>query len=254
MIELANLSIRSGAFSLSDVNLRIPDGTYAVLMGATGQGKTTILEAICGLRRVTGGRVLLGGVDVTHAKPADRGVGLVPQDLGLFPTMTVRGHLEFALRVRRVRQAVISDRVAELAQILGINPLLDRHVRHLSGGEAQRVALGRALSFRPRVLLLDEPLNALDETTRDRLCELLLKVQKQIGVTTLHITHSRSEARQVADMLVVLAGGKLAERPLADLDTLPPEIARPDMASPDAASPPPSPAVASHALSGSKTR
>jgi hypothetical protein len=113
---------------------------------------------------------------------------------GLFPTMTVRGHLEFALRIRRTAAAAINDRVVELAGLLGIEPFAERRVRHLSGGEAQRVALGRALSFRPRVLLLDEPLNALDEATRDRLCELLAKVQKQSGVTTLHITHSRRGA------------------------------------------------------------
>jgi ABC-type sugar transport system ATPase subunit len=227
MIELDNLSIRSGAFALHGVRLSVAEGAYAVLMGGTGQGKTTILEAICGLRKITSGRVLLGGIDVTQARPADRGVGYVPQDLGLFPMMTVRGHLEFALRVRRARAKAITNRVAELARLLGIEPLLDRHVRHLSGGEAQRVALGRALSFRPRVLLLDEPLGALDESTRDRLCELLGSIQKQTGVTTLHITHSRAEARQVADTLVVLSAGKLELRPLVDLQHLPPEVETP---------------------------
>jgi ABC-type sugar transport system ATPase subunit len=227
MIQLDNLAIRSGPFTLSGINLLVPAGQYAILMGATGQGKTTILEAICGLRTVTSGRVVLGGVEMTRLKPADRGVGYLPQDLGLFPTMTVRGHLEFALRVRRAPRGVISQRVAELAGLLGIEHLLDRHVRRLSGGEAQRVALGRALSFRPQVLLLDEPLNALDETTRDRLCELLRKVQAQTGVTTLHVTHSRAEARHLADKLVILKGGQLEERGLNELDHLPPDVLRP---------------------------
>lgn len=217
MIELAELSIRSGAFSLSGVNLSIPSGAYAVLMGGTGQGKTTILEAICGLRTVTSGQVILCGIDVTRRKPADRGVGYVPQDLGLFPMMTVRGHLEFALKVRRAPAATIQRRVEELADVLGITRLLERHVRHLSGGEAQRVALGRALSFRPQILVLDEPFNALDEATRDRLCELLRSIQRESGLTTLHVTHSRNEARLVADKLIVLSGGRLAERPLDDL-------------------------------------
>lgn len=217
MIELDNLSIRSGAFGLAGISLCVPEGAYAVLMGGTGQGKTTILEAICGLRPVIGGRVVLCGEDVTQRKPADRGVGYVPQDLGLFPMMTVRGHLEFALRVRRSPAALIAHRVSELAGVLGIERLLDRHVRHLSGGEAQRVALGRALSFGPHVLLLDEPLNALDETTRDRLCELLRSIQRQTNLTTLHITHSKSEARLVADRLFVLAGGRITQRPIADL-------------------------------------
>jgi ABC-type sugar transport system ATPase subunit len=220
MIELENLSIRSGPFALSNVCLQVPTGAYAVLMGGTGQGKTTILEAICGLRTVTGGRVRLSGIDVTRYKPADRGVGYLPQDLGLFPMMKVRGHLEFALRIRHWPQRAIHDRVAELARLLGIDALLDRGVHHLSGGEAQRVALGRALSFRPSVLLFDEPLNALDEATRDRLCELLRAVQRQTGVTTLHVTHSRTEARALADKLIVLSEGKLAERSTADLDKL----------------------------------
>lgn len=218
MIELRQLAIRSGTFSLSGVDLKIPTGAYAVLMGGSGQGKTTILEAICGLRSVTSGRVVLGGVDVTHLKPGDRGVGYLPQDLGLFPMMTVRGHLEFALRIRRTPAAVIRERVEELAALLGIGSLLSRHVSRLSGGEAQRVALGRALSFRPQVLVLDEPLNALDESTRDRLCELLRKVQQKSGLTTLHVTHSRSEARLLADQLLVLSSGQLSERPLAELD------------------------------------
>jgi ABC-type sugar transport system ATPase subunit len=218
MIELRDLTIRSGRFALVNVGLSIPEGTYAVLMGGTGQGKTTILEAICGLRSVTNGRVILNGSDMTTWKPADRGVGYVPQDLALFPMMTVRGHLEFALRVRRCSTAMMNDRVAELAHVLGIEPLLGRRVRNLSGGEAQRVALGRALSFRPRVLLLDEPLNALDETTRDRLCDLLRSIQRSSGLTTLHVTHSRVEARWLAEKLFILGAGSVRERPLADLE------------------------------------
>ena len=217
MIELERLSLRAGAFSLRDVTLRVPDGVYGVLMGGTGQGKTSILEAICGLKPIVAGRVKLGGQDVTAWKPGDRGVGYVPQDLALFPMMTVREHLEFALKLRRWNAAAIADRVAQLAQVLGIAPLLDRGVRHLSGGEAQRVAIGRALSFNPQVLLLDEPLNALDERTRDRLCALLRSIHADIGLTTLHITHSRSEARQVADRLYVLENGQLGERPIAGL-------------------------------------
>lgn len=231
MIELDEVSIRSGAFALSNVNLSIGGGTYAVLMGGTGQGKTTILEAICGLRAVTSGKVKLCGADVTHCKPADRGVGYLPQDLGLFPMMTVRGHLEFALRIRRLPKQQMNNRVEELAHVLGIEPLLARRVRGLSGGEAQRVALGRALSFRPRILLLDEPLNALDEATRDRLCELLKSIQKQSDLTTIHVTHSRVESQNLADKLFVLAAGRIEQRPLSDLEEiaadLPPAPASP---------------------------
>lgn len=223
MIELHGVSIRSGTFALNDVNLSIREGAYAILMGGTGQGKTTILEAISGLKPVTSGKVILCGEDVTHRKPADRGVGYVPQDLGLFPTLTVRGHLEFALRIRRRAAREINSRVEELARLLGIEKLLSRHVHGLSGGEGQRVALGRALSFQPKILLMDEPLNALDETTRDRLCELLKTIQQQTGLTTLHVTHSRAEARHLADKLLVLTRGRVEERPLTDLDKIPAE-------------------------------
>jgi len=220
MIEFDNITVRSGAFVLANISATIAEGEYAVLMGGTGQGKTTILEVLCGLRPIVSGRIRLEGADVTRWKPADRSIGYVPQDLALFPTMTVREHLEFALRLRRASRSMLRERVAELADVLGIAPLLDRRIRGLSGGEAQRVALGRALSFRPRVLLLDEPLNALDEPTRDRLCELLRAIQKSDGLTTLHITHSRGEARLLADKLLVLAEGSVQERPTADLNTL----------------------------------
>lgn len=218
MIELQKLSLRAGAFTLQNVDLLIPQGTYAVLMGGTGQGKTSLLEVICGLKPVAAGKVRLAGQDVTQWKPADRGIGYVPQDLALFPTISVRGHLEFALKLRRWSAAAMRERVAHLANVLGIEKLLDRSVQHLSGGEAQRVAIGRAISFEPPVLLMDEPLNALDETTRDRLCNLLRTIHAQIKLTTLHITHSRSEARQVADKFFQLTHGQLQERPVHELD------------------------------------
>lgn len=231
MIELRHATIRSGPFELTDISLTVSAGVYAVLMGGTGQGKTTVLEAICGLRRVTSGAVLLNGVDVTQWKPANRGIGYVPQDLALFPTMTVREHLEFALKLRKASREELRSRVAELSSVLGIENLLGRRVQHLSGGESQRVALGRALAFRPRVLLLDEPLTALDETTRDRLCDLLKTVQHQTGLTVLHITHSRTEALRLAEQLLVMESRKIQVGDCTTLevgsfptDTLPPEL------------------------------
>jgi molybdate/tungstate transport system ATP-binding protein len=180
-----------------------------VLMGKTGEGKTTILEAICGLRSVSSGRILLQGMDVTQLHPADRGVGYVPQDLALFPTLTVREHLSFALRVRRAAEQTTTSRVIEFADLLGIGHLLDRLPPGLSGGESQRVALGRALAFHPQVLLLDEPLSALDEETRHEMYDLLKRVQGQTGVTTLHVTHSKAEARALGQRLLVLDAGSV---------------------------------------------
>ncbi len=213
MIAVDNLSLRAGAFVADGLYLDVPAGQYAVLMGKTGSGKTTLLEAIAGLKAVRSGRVLLGGRDVTRLAPADRGVGYLPQDLALFPTMTVREHLAFAPTVRRWGRADVARRVAELAEFLGIIPLLERLPARLSGGEAQRVALGRALSFRPRVLLLDEPLSALDDETRQEMYAVLRDVQRRTGVTALHVTHNLSEARALADVLFRLKDGKIGEAP-----------------------------------------
>jgi ABC-type sugar transport system ATPase subunit len=211
MIAIDNLHLRAGAFRLDGLSLTIGTSEYAVLMGRTGCGKTTLLEAICGLRPVHAGRIVLLGRDVTALSPAQRGVGYVPQDLALFPTHTVREHLAFALEVRRWPGADIDTRVTELGRLLGIAPLVDRYPQGLSGGEAQRVALGRALAFHPRILLLDEPLSALDEDTRTEMATLLRDVQRQTGVTTLHVTHSLTEARRLADRLFVLERAGLRE-------------------------------------------
>ena len=209
MIELHNICMSAGEFSLRDVCLTVAPGQYAMLMGRTGCGKTSLLEAICGLRRVASGTIRIGGVDVTHWSPADRGIGYVPQDLALFPTLTVAEHLQFALHIRKWKRSNIENRTAELAQVLGIEHLLKRRVRGLSGGEAQRTALGRALSFRPQVLLLDEPLSALDDTTRHDMYRLLQTVKQSTGVTTLHVTHSQDEANTLADVQLRLCEGKI---------------------------------------------
>ncbi len=211
MIELRNVCIKMGEFSLDDISFLIPAGEYAVLMGRTGRGKTTILESVCGLRKVVSGQILIDGTDVTDWAPADREIGYVPQDLALFPTLTVRQHLEFALRLRSRSFQQINRRTSELSELLGINHLLNRTTLGLSGGESQRVALGRALSFQPSVLLLDEPLSALDELTRDEMQTLLRKLKKTTGVTTLHVTHSNEEAELLADRRLTLENGVLLD-------------------------------------------
>lgn len=212
MIELRDVHIRAGQFELSNVSFLVDAGQYAVLMGRTGRGKTTILESICGLRRIDRGAILIHDTDVTDWPPADREIGYVPQDLALFPTFTVAEHLQFALRLRRQPVRQIEQRTEELAQLLGISHLLNRRIQGLSGGESQRVALGRALSFHPSVLLLDEPLSALDEATRNEMQALLRRVTRESGVTTLHITHSADEAEALADRFFHLHDGKLSER------------------------------------------
>jgi ABC-type sugar transport system ATPase subunit len=221
MIELASISWQAGAFRLEDLSWRIPERSYAILMGPTGCGKTTLLEIICGLRRPRRGRILLDGRDVTHAQPGARGIGYVPQDGALFPSMIVREQLGFALLLRRRPRAEIAARVAELAGELGIEPLLERRPAGLSGGERQRVALGRALAAQPRLLLLDEPLSALDEERRGELAMLLKRMQQRHGLTVLHITHSAQEAAQLADVFFRFEAGRIVETPLPG-DRLPP--------------------------------
>lgn len=209
MIRVEKLTIQVGRFRIEDVSFEVPTGGYGVLMGKTGCGKTTILEAITGLKSIASGRILLGDADVTRLKPAERNLGFVPQDGALFSTMSVRDHLGFALAIRRTGQKAIRKRVAELAELLEIGHLLDRGTAGLSGGEQQRVALGRALAFRPATLCLDEPLSALDDDTRAQTIDLLKRVQKETHVTALHITHNRREAAVLADVLLEITDGQV---------------------------------------------
>jgi ABC-type sugar transport system ATPase subunit len=209
VITVDRLSLVQGNFRLDDVSLSIPTGQYAVLMGRTGSGKTTILEAIAGLRSIRGGRIVLEGRDVTDLAPAARGLGYVPQDNALFVHRTVQRNLSFALELRHVSRPEIERRVTELATWLGIERLLERFPAGLSGGEAQRVALGRALAFQPTLLLLDEPLGALDEETRGQLVELLQRLRERRDVTVLHITHSSSEAELLGDLRFRLEEGRV---------------------------------------------
>ena len=214
MIAVKNLSLVVGEFALEDVSFEIPTRAYCALMGKTGCGKTTVLEAICGLRSVSSGSIRLMSREVAGLPPAARGIGFVPQDGALFSTMTVEENLGFSLEVRGRPKEVVSERVGHLADLLGISGLLGRRIQGLSGGEKQRVALGRALAFEPGILCLDEPLSALDDDTKEGLIDLLGKVREETGVTTLHITHSLLEARSLCDMLLVMEDSGVRELPL----------------------------------------
>jgi ABC-type sugar transport system ATPase subunit len=208
VIAVEGLSLRQGEFAFKGVSFTVPAGAYAALMGRTGSGKTTILEAIVGLRRPIAGRVRIAGRDVTAMPPAARDIGYVPQDAVLFKTMTVWENLAFALTLRKVAAKEIETRVHELAERLGLTTILPRIAVGLSGGESQRVTLGRALAFRPPVLLLDEPLNAVDEETRDRLVGLLHGLRGG-GMTVLHVTHNRAEAELLADVILQFENGRV---------------------------------------------
>ncbi|HSH95196.1 MAG TPA: ABC transporter ATP-binding protein [Roseimicrobium sp.] len=211
MIRFESIAWQVGTFHLEGIDFRVPPRSYAVLMGRTGCGKTTLLEILCGLRRPKSGRVFICDRDVTNEAPGERGIGYVPQDGAMFPTMTVRENIGFALRIRHKSVAEIDTRVKELSGHLGVAHLLDRLPQDLSGGERQRVALGRALAAKPAVLLLDEPLSALDEELRDDLAGLLKQVQKEFDMTALHITHSRTEAKRLADVLFLMENGRVSQ-------------------------------------------
>ncbi len=209
MIAVHDLSIHLGNFSLEKVHFQIDKGQYAALMGKTGSGKTTILEAVCGLKKITSGRIELMGRDVTRLKPGMRGIGFVPQDGALFTHMSVKENLAFALAIRKQEKKVIDAKVEELGELLGLNRLMDRMPYGLSGGEKQRVALGRALSGQPDILCLDEPLSALDDETREEMYVLLHSVREHTGVTTLHITHNLHETTMLADVVFFLKQGTI---------------------------------------------
>ena len=209
MISLENVCLNQGTFELKNINLEVPNGAYATLMGETGSGKTTLLEVICGLRRISGGKLMMGGVDITGLDCSSREIGYVPQDSALFPTMKVDQQITFGLDVRKVAQAERDERVQHLAELLDLGHLLHRYPRDLSGGERQRIALARALSFRPGLLCLDEPFSALDEDTRGKMGTLLRSVHEQEQVTVIHVTHNSSEAEELGTVHFHLANGQI---------------------------------------------
>jgi len=212
MISISNLSIQQGDFQLKDISMDIEDGQYGVLMGPSGCGKTTILEAICGLRTQHQGKIQLGNLDVTHLPPGQRGIGYVPQDGALFPGIPVWEQLGFSMLLRKIPMEDVQKRVEEIAGQLGISDLLDRKPEGLSGGETQRVALGRALSIRPRFLCLDQPFSALDEDNLEEIVQLFIRTIKMEQVTTLHITHSHAEAKRLGDVIYTLSSGTIQSR------------------------------------------
>jgi ABC-type sulfate/molybdate transport systems ATPase subunit len=205
VIALDALEVRAGGFRLGPLSWTIPAGAHAFVLGPTGAGKTTLLEAIAGHHRASAGRIRLGGRDATRLPPERRGVGLVYQHYHLFPHLTVRENLGYALP-RGARAA----RVAALAQRLGLAPLLDRMPGRLSGGERQRAALARAIAHAPAVVLLDEPFAALDPASRRLLGDTLRELHAAGGTTILQVTHDVEEARRLGDVAAVLLDGVLA--------------------------------------------
>ncbi len=196
---------------VNDVSVDIGDGEFFVLLGPSGSGKSTLLRAIAGLTGVDHGRISLHGRDVTHISARDRGVGLVFQNYALFRHMTVADNIEFALRVRRMRAAQRRERRRELLRLVALEGMDDRLPSQLSGGQQQRVAVARALAHKPEVLLLDEPFGALDAKIREELRRTIREVQRELGITTILVTHDQEEAFALADRIGIMNLGRLLE-------------------------------------------
>lgn len=209
MLELRDIGIRLGAFELAEVSLMVAPGESVVVLGPSGVGKSVLLETVAGLRAPRTGSLLLGGEDITAAPPERRPMSMVYQDYALFPHMTAAGNIGYGLRAAGANRAEIQERVAALAALLKIEPLLDRRPAGLSGGEQQRVALARALAAGPKVLLLDEPLSALDANVRARLRGELKRINRELGTAFLHVTHDPEEAMALGDRVAVLLNGRL---------------------------------------------
>jgi ABC-type Fe3+/spermidine/putrescine transport system ATPase subunit len=209
MIRLAGVSLTIGSFRLRSIDLEVNRGEYFAILGPSGAGKTKLLECVAGLEFPSAGEISIDDRNVTELPPERRNIGLMYQDYLLFPHLTVRKNITFGLRAALRSHA--GERVAELADLLKIDHLLDRSITGLSGGEQQRVALARALVTGPRALLLDEPLSALDPQSRKSLRRELGLIHRQLGMTTVHVTHDFEEAMVLADRIAVMSEGEIVQ-------------------------------------------
>ena len=209
-LRVQNIVRRYGTVpALDGIDLEVPDGTFCVVVGPSGCGKSTLLRVVAGLEDADSGTVRIGEEDVTGASPRDRDVAFVFQSYALYPHLSVRGNLEFPLRVRGVPAAERDRRVREAAELLRIAELLDRKPRELSGGQRQRVAIGRAVVRRPRLFLFDEPLSNLDARLRSRMRLELVELHRRLATTSLYVTHDQAEAMTLAEMVVVIDRGRI---------------------------------------------
>ena len=215
LLEMNDLSLKLGDFTLGPLSLSLAPGDYLVLLGPSGSGKSTLLSLVAGFLRPGAGRVLLDGREVSSAArvvpPRRRRIGMVFQDLGLWPHLTVERHLEFVLRANGFRGAERRRRVAAALDLLELRALASAKPDALSGGEAQRLAIGRALVAEPEVLLLDEPLGALDRRLRERLVDAVDDIVRERRLTTVWVTHEFDEARRLGTRVVVLDRGRVAQ-------------------------------------------
>ena len=207
MIQIKNLHVDLKDFQLQDINLSISEGEYFIILGPTGAGKTVLLESIAGLYPIKSGEIRLRGKEITRLEPEKRGISIVYQDHALFPHLSVKDNIIFGLKLRKQPKAGVEAALDWIAELLDISHLLSRKPDTLSGGEQQKVALARALSIKPEVLLLDEPLSALDPETREGVQKELRQLHNRLKITTIHVTHDFEEAIALGDHIAVLGEG-----------------------------------------------
>ncbi|WP_319407618.1 ABC transporter ATP-binding protein [uncultured Desulfosarcina sp.] len=211
MIEIKNLNGTLGEFQLHDVNLSVRKGEYLAILGPTGAGKTVLVEYVAGIFKPDKGSIMVDGEDITSLYPEERNIGYVPQDYALFPNLTVEKNIAYGLEARRMPSEQVNAVVSEMISQLKIEYIRHRMPLNLSGGEKQRVALGRALATKPRLLLLDEPLSALDENLRTEMARELRRLQRDVNGTFIHVCHNFEEASDVADRIAIMNEGSIVQ-------------------------------------------
>ncbi len=211
MLEIKNLKLNLGQFSLNDINIKIESGEYFVMLGPSGSGKTVLLETIAGLYKPDEGSIHYNNRNLVSLPPEKRNIGFVYQNYELFPHMTVRDNIIFGLKVRKISEDIINEKLHVLVSMLKISHLLHRYPNKLSGGEKQRVALARALIISPEILLLDEPMSALDMTIKLSLQKEIKAIHKELKTTVFHVTHDIEEAVYLSDKIGIMKGGRLLE-------------------------------------------
>ncbi|MFZ3154875.1 ABC transporter ATP-binding protein [Pseudomonas sp.] len=218
-LSIQSLHKRYGDTAIfSDINCEIAKGEFITLLGPSGCGKSTLLRCIAGLTGVNAGKILLDGEDLVPVAPQKRGIGMVFQSYALFPNMTVQQNVAFGLRMQKVKGSEAEQRVKEVLELVELNDFAGRYPQQLSGGQCQRVALARSLVTRPRLLLLDEPLSALDARIRKHLREQIRSIQQELGLTTLFVTHDQEEALVMSDRIFLMNAGKIVQS--GDAETL----------------------------------
>jgi putative spermidine/putrescine transport system ATP-binding protein len=208
-LSIRNIQKSFGATTVvQDFNLDVEAGEFVSFLGPSGCGKTTVLRMVAGFEEPSAGRIVVGGRDITRLRPNQRNIGMVFQAYALFPNLTVAQNIGFGLKVAGAGRAEIDSRVTEMLTLISLPQMGDRYPYQLSGGQQQRIALARALAPKPKLLLLDEPLSALDAKVRVSLREEIRSIQKSLGITTVFVTHDQEEALSISDRIVVMYGGR----------------------------------------------